>query len=308
MTQGQGEGQIIRLVERSSGVSVILVGTMHYNPASISLSKEIVTNLAAKNLLSSLLVESCEARWKRTILNQPQGTFMRQLLSNEMQGASESAQAYNVPTLLADQDINITNARMKETFKETLADLSSLQFGRLAGDLNRARKVALSPTLLDSSVRLLAPTDLLAPSLMLGTPVSLLRYPLAIALKSPIFGALLLGSVAAALLGADSTPSVGALMVAAGPPMGEGAVWAERLVDTTQTLATVAFEVALVGRTFLVCLLEERNVVLAGNIRKACRDAGEGQSVVAILGAAHLNGIAALLSNGEAQEVESGGG
>ena len=309
MTMTSGESQIIRLVEKASGRGVVLIGTMHYNPASISLSQEVVSRLASQNQLSAVLVESCEARWNRTLKSQPQGTLLRSLLDNEMQAASESALAFNVPTLLGDQSINQTNARMKETFRESLSDLTSLQFGRLLGDLDRARKVVLSPKMVDGSVRLLGPADLLSPSLVLGTPVSLVRYPLAIALKAPVFGALLVGSVAATLVGADSTPSVGAMMVSAGDwSLGDGAVWVERLVDVTQTLATVLLEVALVGRTFLVCLLEERNVVLADNIRRACSNAGAGQSVVAVLGAAHLNGIAALLSNGFADEVEGGDG
>jgi pheromone shutdown protein TraB len=45
------------------------------------------------------------------------------------------------------------------------------------------------------------------------------------------------------------------------------------------------------SRLFLVALLERRNDILAKSIRDACSQAAKGSSVVAILGAAHLNGI-----------------
>ena len=49
------------------------------------------------------------------------------------------------------------------------------------------------------------------------------------------------------------------------------------------------------GRLLLVVLLEERNFILARNIRKACFANKPGGSIVAVLGMAHLNGVAALL-------------
>ena len=48
----------------------------------------------------------------------------------------------------------------------------------------------------------------------------------------------------------------------------------------------------------LTGLIEERNFVLARNIRQACLKAkrGKGREVVVVLGAAHLNGVQKLLT------------
>ena len=53
-------------------------------------------------------------------------------------------------------------------------------------------------------------------------------------------------------------------------------------------------ETLFLGRVLLVGLLEERNFVLARNIRKACL-AKPGGSVVAILGMAHCTGVGKIL-------------
>ena len=59
----------------------------------------------------------------------------------------------------------------------------------------------------------------------------------------------------------------------------------------------------LLGRAILVALIEERDSVLADNIRRACVRASAsgsgGREVVAVLGAAHINGVLrTLLSSG----------
>jgi pheromone shutdown protein TraB len=66
------------------------------------------------------------------------------------------------------------------------------------------------------------------------------------------------------------------------------------------------------SRLFLKALLETRNDVLARSVRDACADerAGErgakkksARTVVAILGAAHLNGVQARLLSGRAGDA-----
>ena len=54
-------------------------------------------------------------------------------------------------------------------------------------------------------------------------------------------------------------------------------------------------ELVLFARVFLVALLNERNDILADNIRAAAARAKGGKAVVAVLGMAHVNGVAALL-------------
>lgn len=58
-------------------------------------------------------------------------------------------------------------------------------------------------------------------------------------------------------------------------------------------------ETVLLGRVMLVGLIEERNFVLARNIRRACLGARRrrgAREVVVVLGAAHLNGVQKLLT------------
>ena len=54
-------------------------------------------------------------------------------------------------------------------------------------------------------------------------------------------------------------------------------------------------ELVLFARVFLVALLNERNDILADNIRAAAARAKDGKAVVAVLGMAHVNGVASLL-------------
>jgi pheromone shutdown protein TraB len=56
-------------------------------------------------------------------------------------------------------------------------------------------------------------------------------------------------------------------------------------------------ETFLLTRTFVVALLAERNLVLADSVRKACcmETPSQKGAVVAVLGAAHVSGVARLL-------------
>lgn len=139
---------------------------------------------------------------------------------------------------------------------------------------------------------------LLHPNLLLGTPLALFRYPASIAVKSPAFFALLLASLA---LGLSGPPDPAAADAAAGG----------LYLDLFQALGFAGLETIFLGRVFLVALLEERNYVLARNIRRAAlarpqpRQPGDvnggagrsGRTVVAVLGMAHLNGVRQILTS-----------
>ena len=76
----------------------------------------------------------------------------------------------------------------------------------------------------------------------------------------------------------------------------------------------------LLSRVFFGVLLDERNRVIADNIRKACaaeaaRCAGDGPEgasptgeVVAVLGAAHVNGVRRLLMCPDDDDAETNDG
>ena len=95
-------------------------------------------------------------------------------------------------------------------------------------------------------------------------------------------------------------------------------------LDALESLLLDVLEVVFLSRLFLKALLETRNDVLARSVRDACADeraderagerAGErelsrgknARTVVAILGAAHLNGVQArLLSGGAGDALEA---
>ena len=106
--------------------------------------------------------------------------------------------------------------------------------------------------------------------------LSFVRYPLSLGLKSPV----LLAIVALLALGATLEPST-----------------EDTLVQAAGLLCFFILEVFVLGRVFLVALLEERNFVIARNIRKAAFASKPGGTIVAVLGMAHCNGVAELLED-----------
>ena len=110
--------------------------------------------------------------------------------------------------------------------------------------------------------------DFFDPRLLLAAPVSLFKYPLSYAIKSPIFGALLLALVCWDLGG-------GGVVV---PPSSEPTDYSyyyyssntELLLDVVGNLLAFALETALFARVFLKELLAERNEILARSILDQC--------------------------------------
>ena len=77
--------------------------------------------------------------------------------------------------------------------------------------------------------------------------------------------------------------------------------------STAALLTDAVAHQALLSRCFLVGLLVKRNDVLARSIKDACAEADPGATVVAILGAAHLNGVQSrLLSRAPLEGVVPG--
>jgi pheromone shutdown protein TraB len=251
---------------------------MHYNPASIALASSTVKSLKP----TSVLVESCEKRWERTILKQPRGGLMRLLLDNEMQAASEAHEDSGGTTarlVLGDQAIIDTNKRIKETFKQTLRDLASFRWSDIIDDLRLGYSQAVGIT--GDDAEFLGLRDFLDPKLMLATPVSLVRYPLALLIKSPIVGLALAGLFTAASLstGSDDPSSY------------------HTLAEASESIFLTLLEVAILSRTFLIALLQERNVIIADSIVNECqliKDSG-GSGLVGVLGMAHVNGVKKLI-------------
>jgi len=154
----EDEKQVVRLMDPRTNREIILVGCMHYNPASIQLAEKTAVD-AAKSLsqsppspppsfleklmnqkkdnesvysggLAAVLVESCRTRWdaanefrSETLKEAWQRDIYDKILPNEMRAAAKVANSNGIPVVLGDQEIEITGKRVKATLKQTLQDL-----------------------------------------------------------------------------------------------------------------------------------------------------------------------------------------
>lgn len=283
--------QEIFLIDKSTGISVQIIGCMHYNEQSIAAATSAVNTLGQSNQLGSLVIESCPTRWERTLRLQPKGSFRRKLFNNEMQAAQEACEEFKRPVILGDQDIETTNRRLKESLASSFSDLINPIVGwpKLYNDV---RSSSLQTVFLPSSdsVIYLTANDFLDPKLLSASLSSFIRYPLAIFLKSPF-----------------ATFAVLALLLILerydyfGNASGNSPVTiSDEIVDILESTFISFLELIVLSRSFLVALLLERNDVIVKNIRASCqilKDNGENDKVViAVLGMAHSNGVAALLA------------
>jgi len=246
---------------------------MHFNPHSIALARDVVSAEAMRGRLRAVAVESCPTRWNSTYGVAPVNSLLRTICDNEMQGAAEAGEEAGVRTILADQSIEDTGARVSQLFALTLVELLTPWNGgwsRIYDDLRTALAEVVGG---DEGLQ---PDAILDGRLLLNAPLSLVRYPLAIVVKSPLFGLLLATLVYATTL--------------------EPAVGEETYVSVAGALGFSFLETIVLGRVLLVGLLEERNFVLARNVRKAMF-ANPGGSIVAVLGMAHCTGVAKLLKS-----------
>jgi len=268
---------VLRFRDPKTRGEVVLVGCMHYNPASIALASSIMREEAAAKRLRACVVESCPTRWNTTLEMQPQGSLYRAIFDNEMQAAAEVAEEYGRPVELGDQAIEDTGRRIVQLFALTLVQLlTPAGWQAIYADL---REGAGTLTCEDESVGVGA---LLDPQLIAALPVTLVRYPLAAVVKSPLL-ALPLALLLLPLITQDASSAASVEPVT--------------LAELGSALAFAALETLVLGRVFLVALLEERNYALARNIRKAHFATRGGDTVVAVLGAAHLNGVKRLLTS-----------
>jgi len=275
---------VVRLTDATSGRRVVLIGTMHYNPHSVAVVRGTLRATARARGLHAAAIELCDARWNSTAAarwqEKRQTLGIERLLSeDEFQVAWESARECGLPDIvLADQSIALTGRRLASATIRTLRDVVTPGgILRIARDLRGAGRMReLSGAALNHK-------------LLAGAPLALARY----VYQSP--SALPFAAV-----------SVISLTIAAAIDEATGAV------ATWQDAATTAVAAALFGRAALVSLIDERDCVLARNIRDACLDRGcsrsscdaerDATAVVAVLGMAHLAGVRAALLRRECDD------
>lgn len=251
--------QILEFQEPQTNTTVVLVGAMHYNPTSINLARTTIESLENQQKLGSVIVESCDIRWNKTLALYEKYPLLKQFLKNEMLTSSELAQEFGRPVVLADQRINITSAALKANLKETLIDLTSPPSGwkRFAQDI----KQAWDETVPFGGKDYLNAFAFFDPSLLLVLPVSLVKYPFSFLVRSPIPTSIVLLGV----LGLNNMESSNAVTM--------DAITNDQipLYSWVISFGLSALETIVFARLLLKPLLAERNEILARSILDQCR-------------------------------------
>jgi hypothetical protein len=263
---GTSAAQLLEFQEPQTNVTVILVGAMHYNPASIRLAKETIQDLGNQNKLGSVVVESCDIRWNKTAELYNEKPYLKTLLNNEMRTACDVAFSFDRPTVLGDQRINITSNALKASLKQTLIDLTTPPKGwkRFVDEVAGA----WDETVPMGGKGYLNAFAFLDPRLLLVLPVSLVIYPLAFLVRDPLPTTVAL-SLLVALSYTDDPMTMQVLMNEEIP-----------LSDWITTFVLSGLETAVFARLLLKPLLAERNKILARSILDQCKIyAGEKKSV-----------------------------
>ena len=118
---------VLRVTDAASRRPVVLVGTMHYNPRSIKLVRDVIQREGEAGSLSSVCVELCDARWNTTdaYLDRWARTDMlkRMLVEDEFLAAAETSRGFGLSVKLVDQSIGDTVRRLGELTTLTLSEL-----------------------------------------------------------------------------------------------------------------------------------------------------------------------------------------
>jgi hypothetical protein len=290
--------QVLEFVEPRTNITVKLVGTMHYNPASIQLTADTISRLALENKLGSVIIESCDLRWNSSRELNP---WLQKILVSDMRTACDLGLEYCRPVVLGDQRVNVTVSHIQKAFQETALDLVKPFSGwnRIVRNITQAWQDA-TPNYddYDDTNNYLTPLAFLDGRLLLAMPVSLFKYPLSYVAKSPI-------------------PTLGVLVVLLLTNPGgekEPLSW----IDYVCSFLIALTETIFFARVILKEVLQERNEILAATILQLCRlyaaqevsnvdhiphvpgsivptTPGKDKTIVAVLGMAHCNGIRKLL-------------
>jgi hypothetical protein len=257
--------QLLQFQEPQTNVTVVLVGAMHYNPASIQLAESTILYLGKQDKLGSVVIESCDIRWNKTAELYDEKPFLKTLLTNEMRTACDLALSFNRPVVLGDQRINITSSALKSSLQQTFKDLVSPPTGwkRFVDEVGGAWE----DTALQGGDGYLSPFAVLDPRLLAVLPISLVKYPLAFLIRSPLPTSIVLTIFAALLIGEDSNAvQESSMSITNNYPIS----------DWIGSLSFAALETAVFARLFLKPLLAVRNEVLAKSILDQCKLYAQG--------------------------------
>jgi len=255
-----GSNQLLSFVEPTTNVTVQLVGSMHYNPYSIQVAENTISDLAKKDQLGSVIIESCDIRWQTTNDLNP---LLQKFLQSEMRAACDVALEANRPVVLGDQRINITVDRMGRAFQETIFDVVRPDQGgwqRIWSNITSAFVETSAPKGEDNY---LGATAFLDPKLLLQAPISFIKYPLSYVIKSP------LTTIALATLFYLTNRYSDATMI----PLDDVTLvdWVPSLYVAGSSLFVAGLEQLIFIRITTKEILADRNKILAQSILDQCR-------------------------------------
>ena len=151
--------QVLRFRDATTNQEISLVGTVHYNPASVARAKAEVGLALERNeqRLGALVVEACESRWNRSLDLAPPGSATAKFVESEMQGAAGVALQAGVPVMLGDADVGPFLERVRELGRQTARELLDPLggWGAIYKDFRRTLPGTLNPQDVASSELLL---------------------------------------------------------------------------------------------------------------------------------------------------------
>ncbi len=295
--------QVLKFVEPQTNVTVMLIGSMHYNPASIQLVETTVEDLAKSNQLGSVIIESCDIRWNKTqeMMDKKREQLLakqlasditenesfidsnpndKDFLGNEMRAAWEVATKYHRPTVLGDQRINITMDALQASLKDTAKDLF---LGGPAGwKRSRDEIVANWKTTIpvagndkDDEPKYLNAFAFFDPRLLISLPVSLVKYPLSFLVKDPVPVGIVFAVLAflnfygdfSSLDGLGSLDSFSLEDFVAATTTPKDYPW----TDYVFSAGIAILETVVFARLLLKPLLADRNEILAKSVLDQCQ-------------------------------------
>lgn len=286
---------ILSFNEPKTNVPIVIIGAMHYNPTSIQLVQDVITDLGKKDELFCTIIETCPERWNQTLQQRPYGSLLRILLNNELQTAYDiTIQLFQREVILGDQNISIISSRISELFKTSIKDV--LQPWKWSSIYQEIQQVLPK----NNNLKSLSLPDFFSLKLLYGLPFSLLRYPLALILKYPTKFLPILAIFIALSLDFDYFDThVNAASFFNSLSLGTVQDNPNVLNDWLESIGLTFLQLIFLSRIFLVGLLYERNIIITSNIQRKCEEAvirKEGnKTIVVVLGMAHCNGVQDLL-------------
>lgn len=259
------EQQVLPFVEPQSGREVVLIASVHFNPQSVEKATSVTGRLVEEEQLGAVVLETCPTRWKKVESMQQPGSPLRAILDNEMQAAEDVAKGAGKEVVLGDQRIEDLFEQIGVAWKEALDDLMDPPNGwwRTGAEILQGLQLLFERKSTQGSAGL-GLWDFADPKLIAGFAVAVPRYLLSTALKAPTLILVLVGLYIVSSLVA--------------------------YLGFLGDLIFLAVEMVLL-RIILCVLLRDRDVILAESIRRTCATPGGSGTVVAVLGAAHCNGV-----------------